>query len=69
MDKLLGINPFLSGEKNPNSKLTEAEVKEIKELYKTGSVTMVQIGEQFGISRRSVSAIINKERWKHVVSE
>jgi DNA-binding transcriptional regulator LsrR (DeoR family) len=64
----LGINPFLSGEKNPNSKLTEAEVKEIRDLYKTGSFTMVQLGERFGMSRRSISAVINKERWKYLDS-
>lgn len=62
------INPFLSGEKNPNSKLTEFEVKEIRILYKTGSFTMVQLAEKFGMSRRSISAVINKERWKHLQS-
>jgi DNA-binding MarR family transcriptional regulator len=62
------INPYLSGEKNPNSKLTEAQVQAIRELYKTGSFTMVQLGEKFGMSRRSISAVINKERWKHLGS-
>ena len=62
------INPFLSGEKNPNSKLTESQVKEIRDLYKTGSFTMVQLAEKFGMSRRSISAVINKERWKHLQS-
>jgi DNA-binding transcriptional regulator LsrR (DeoR family) len=62
------INPFLSGEKNPNSKLTEAEVQEIRNLYKTGSFTMIQLGEKFGMSRRSISAVVNKERWKHLDS-
>ena len=60
------INPFLSGEKNPNSKLTESQVQEIRDLYKTGSFTMVQLAEKFGMSRRSISAVINKERWKHL---
>jgi predicted DNA-binding protein YlxM (UPF0122 family) len=62
------INSFLNGEKNPNSKLTEAQVQEIRNLYKTGSFTMVQIAEKFGMSRRSISAVINKERWKHLES-
>lgn len=62
------INPFLSGEKNPNSKLTEAQVQEIRDLYKTGSFTMIQLAEKFGMSRRSISAVINKERWKHLQS-
>ena len=59
-------NPFLSGEKNPNSKLTESQVKEIRDLYKTGSFTMIRLGEKFGMSRRSISAIVNKDRWKHL---
>ena len=62
------INPFLSGEKNPNSKLTESQVQEIRTLYKTGSFTMVQLGEKFSMSRRSISAIDNKDRWKHIGS-
>lgn len=62
------INPFLSGEKNPNSKLTESEVQEIRKIYKSGSVTMVQLAEKFGMSRRSISAIVNKDRWKHLDS-
>jgi DNA-binding transcriptional regulator LsrR (DeoR family) len=62
------INPFLSGEKNPNSKLTESQVQEIRKLYKTGSFTMIQLGEKFGMSRRSISAIISKDRWKHIES-
>jgi hypothetical protein len=62
------INPFLSGEKNPNSKLTESEVQEIRKIYKSGSVTMIQLAEKFGMSRRSISAIVNKDRWKHLDS-
>ena len=62
------INPYLSGEKNPNSKLTESQVQEIRTLYKSGSLTMIQLGEKFGMSRRSISAIINKDRWKHIES-
>ena len=62
------INPFLSGEKNPNSKLTESQVQEIRALYKTGSFTMVQLGEKFSMSRRRISAIVNKDRWKHIES-
>lgn len=66
MEKSLTLNPFIGGEKNPNSKLTESEVKEIRDMYKTGSFTMVQLAEKFGMSRRSISAVINKERWKHL---
>jgi DNA-binding MarR family transcriptional regulator len=62
------INPFLSGEKNPNSKLTETEVQEIRKIYKSGAVTMIQLAEKFGMSRRSISAIVNKDRWKHLDS-
>ena len=62
------INPYLSGEKNPNSKLTESQVQEIRKLYKTGAFTMIQLGEKVGMSRRSISAIVNKDRWKHLDS-
>jgi uncharacterized protein YjcR len=63
---ILTGNTVLSGERNPNAKLKDAEVIAIREKYETGNYTMVEIGEMFGVSRRTISSIINKNLWTHI---
>ena len=63
---ILTENTVLSGERNPNAKLKDAEVIAIREKYETGNYTMVEIGEMFGVSRRTISSIINKNLWTHI---
>jgi predicted transcriptional regulator len=46
-----------SGEDNGNSKLTNAQTKEIKRLYKSGDFTQGQIAKRFGITQARVSMI------------
>jgi len=57
---------LLAGEKNPNAKLKDSEVIAIREKYGTGNYTMEEIGAMFGVSRRSISNIVNKHIWKHI---
>ena len=63
---LITENTILSGERNPNAKLKDADVIAIREKYETGNYTMVEIGEMFGVSRRTISSIINKNLWTHL---
>lgn len=53
------------GSKHGSSKLTEENVKEIRELRNKG-LTLIEIGDKFNISFQTVSQIVNKQRWKHV---
>jgi transcriptional regulator len=50
------------GAKNPQCKLTEAQVKEIRALYESG-VSQSRIAEQFGVLQQHVSLIVRRVSW------
>jgi len=54
------------GEKHPNHKLTEREVKEIRELYASGYWTQEGLAITFSVKRQTISAIITRRSWRHV---
>jgi len=54
------------GVKNGSSKLTEAEVIEIRGLHKVGDVTQRALSVKFGISQPVIHKIVNRITWKHV---
>ena len=61
----LGLNK-VNGENNHLSKLTEKEVKKIRELYITGKYYQRVLGEMFNTNQTNISDIINYKSWKHV---
>lgn len=54
------------GENHSGVKLTNKKVIEIRELYKSGNFTLIQLGEKFGVGFKCISKIINRLRWKHI---
>lgn len=52
------------GSKNGQAKLTDEEVREIREL--AGTMAQRSIAAKFGVSQAVVWAIINGKGWKHV---
>ena len=48
------------------SKLTTAQVIEIRELYKVGGISIPQLATRFGIGRTTVHSIIHRRDWKHL---
>lgn len=59
-------NRGAKGESNGQSKLTEKEVKKVRKLYKKGIYIQSLLGDMFGISRREIGRIINRQRWAWV---
>ena len=55
---------FPRGSKNGISKLTEKDVKEIRDINKT--YTQENIAKMYGVSRRTIGMILKNEIWKHV---
>lgn len=47
-----------------NSKLTEQEVLQMKELYNSTKITQLKLSELFGISKSHISKILRGERWQ-----
>lgn len=60
------INP-LKGENHPNSKLNDIKVRTIRERYKTGLYTLLDLSNEFNVSLVLISLIIRRKSWKHVV--
>ncbi len=54
------------GEDSSSSKLTEQQVKEIREKYASEGYTMAELAEQYDIVRQTVGGIVNRIRWKHI---
>lgn len=57
--------PTYCGEDHPNSKLTEKDVFEIADLLKNSEVRMVDIAEQYDISRDQITRINNGHAWDY----
>jgi len=53
------------GEKNANAKLTEAQVKEIKQGFQAGK-TDTELAMQFNISRSTIYGIRNNKLWSYI---
>ena len=51
------------GERCGNTKLTEADVLEIRELYGTGRFTQAHLARAFGVTRENVGAIVRRCSW------
>lgn len=55
-----------SGEHNPQAKLTEADVVEIRRLYATGNYYHHEIAPMFGVTGGTIAKIVNRQLWGHV---
>ncbi len=54
------------GEMLPQSKLSPAQVKEIRETAKNGRRVNGQLARKFGVSKASIWAIVHRHNWKRV---
>lgn len=57
---------FLRGEAHQNSKLTENNVREIRQKYKNKEASMVALAKEYGVSDGTISGVISYSIWKHV---
>ena len=55
----------LRGESSPRSKLTEARVRSIREMYSDG-FSQDEIARHFGVGQSTVSAVLRGDTWAHV---
>lgn len=54
------------GADNGNAKLTEDQVREIRQRYAEGGVTQTALGAEYGITYPVVNKIVRGEIWTHV---
>jgi len=57
-----------TGEKNGNAKLTDYQVKKIREMYQLG-ISQEELSKIFNVSRRTIYNIRNGISWSHVSFE
>lgn len=54
------------GSDHSNATLTDSDVIAIRRLRATTSLTGVEIGKQFGVTKSTVARIITRQIWKHL---
>ena len=60
----LGFNQ--KGESSSNAKLTEKNVIDIINMYKTGKYTYSQIAKNYNVHHGHICSIVNRKFWKHL---
>jgi hypothetical protein len=58
-----GRHRVVRGERQGSSKLTVNQVREIRTLYATGSVSYRSLAQQFDVSVTTIGFIITRKRW------
>lgn len=61
-----GRRKIIKGEQNNFAKLTETQVREIREKYAEGVVTQQKLGDEYGVCQAAIWQIITRKVWKHV---
>ena len=59
-----GNQPKVKGESNPQAKLNEQQVREIRSLL--GTMPQKDIAKKFGVSRMTITVIKQRKVWSHV---
>ena len=56
----------LRGEEHGCVRLTEAQVRVLRDRYAAGGVTLVELAAELGVSRETVGRAIRRRSWKHI---
>lgn len=54
--------PYL-GSTHTNAKLTDAQVKEIRDLYDSGQMLQIPLAKKYGVSQRAISLVVRRETY------
>lgn len=57
---------FPRGESKPFAKLTEVQVREIRQLFDTGKHSMRELARTYGVSHPVISGIVRRVYWNHI---
>jgi hypothetical protein len=55
------------GERVVVSKLTNAQVIEIRQRYATGNISQAQLAREYGITSATMGSLIRQETWRHLL--
>jgi hypothetical protein len=54
------------GELHKRAKLTEREVRAIRQIHRTLNTSYAATGRRYGVTGEAVSAIVNRKTWRHI---
>jgi predicted XRE-type DNA-binding protein len=57
------------GENNNNAKLTEKQVLEIRELYKSNNYSQIELSKMFNVNPPAIGKIVRFITWKHLIKD
>lgn len=57
----------LPGETNPASKLTDDDVRKIRDAYSPNKIGKWRLAKAFGVSKNAIALILSGKTWTHVV--
>lgn len=55
------------GERHGMAKLTERQVREIRQEYAEGNIMQTGLGRRYGIDQSTVSSIVRRKNWRHIM--
>ncbi|MGE3267177.1 MAG: hypothetical protein AB7P40_00420 [Chloroflexota bacterium] len=55
------------GERHGGARLTESQVREIRQRYAAGGITQVALGREYGVAQMTISGIVTGREWQHVL--
>ena len=66
VDDMIAKGRNVRGEQVGSSKLTTANIRDIRQQYAAGGISQERLGKLYGVSQFCVSAIVRRKWWKHV---
>lgn len=55
-----------NGEASPHAKLTDAKVREIREIHAQGNINFKALAKDYGVAYSLIARVVNRQSWKHV---
>lgn len=62
----VGNIPKKSQIRHTNAKLTELQIREIRQRYQKGKISYDTLGKEYGLSGSSIAAIVKRKTYKHI---
>lgn len=61
-----GVCPEIRGAKNPNARLTDSDVRAIRDLYAAGGHTKTELSRMYHVGRTTITRVVDRFNWKHL---
>lgn len=62
--RLNGTHPV--GANNPKAKLTDENIKDIRQQYSSGEANQFSLAEKYGVAQTCISSIVRRKSWAHI---